>query len=52
MLDVRGTVRADYGLMMRQLGVGPTALTRQFRLTTDMMKLMLRRNDVSAGQAT
>ena len=51
-LDDRGTVRADYGLMMRQLGVGPTALTRQFRLTTDMMKLMLRRNDVSAGQAT
>ena len=51
-LDDRGTVRADYGLMMRQLGVGPTALTRQFRLTTDMMKLMLRRNDLGAGQAT
>jgi hypothetical protein len=51
-LDDRGTVRPDYGLMMRQLGVGPTALVRQFRLTTDMMKLMLRPSGFGADQAT
>ena len=51
-LDDRDTVRLDYGLMMRQLGLGPTALVRQFRLTTDMMKLVLRRSDRGADQAT
>ena len=51
-LDDRGTVRPDYDLMVRQLGVGPTALVRQFRLTTDMMKLMLRPSGFGADQAT
>jgi hypothetical protein len=51
-LEDRDTVRPDYGLMMRQLGLGPTALVRQFRLTKDMMKLVLRRSDRSADQAT
>ena len=52
LLDDRGTMRADYGLMLRQLGVGPTAFARQLRLTTDLIRLTLRRSDFKDDQAT
>ena len=50
-LDDRSTVGPDYRLLIKQLSASPRALTRQAQLTVDLVKLILQRSLVGAGQA-